>query len=217
MAEISNKTLATLLFFAIVVSLGGTLLSLNKLGQAGGAAQVSVTGAAVTGTGSVEITEVVAVNVIQAAINFGAVSVPQGSSSCILDSETGSVANTCTGAPVPSNANRFVFRNDGNVGEDIQVESDKSANAFINGTSPSVMLKVSNKEAGSGTVEVAAYAEVNVTPAKKFVASALKPDESTDEMWLDLKVTVPDNALPGARSMTLTFTACKDATPAALC
>ncbi|MCF7799319.1 hypothetical protein K9M74_05445, partial [Candidatus Woesearchaeota archaeon] len=65
--DISNKTLGLLLVAAIVVSVGGTLMSLNQLES------VSPTGFATTGSGTVDldIGSYVAIVVDDTAINFG--------------------------------------------------------------------------------------------------------------------------------------------------
>ncbi|HLD89207.1 MAG TPA: hypothetical protein VI894_03295 [Candidatus Nanoarchaeia archaeon] len=186
-------------------------MSLNKIGQGvGGQVAVSLTGAAVTatGTGAVTISELVTLDA-PGSINFGSgVSVPEGSVNCLLQSD--GVGQTCTGAsPTPG---RFVIRNHGNVDIDVKANSDKGAATLLGGTGPSLQWKASVKDTGAGSAEVSAFTEV-VALTDTYIVGNLKSGDTEDEMWFDLSLTVPDNALPGAKSLTITFTACKDVTP----
>ena len=70
MDEISNKTLAFLLVGAIVISLGGTLISMNKLSDMAAATGL-ISSDKTNGTVTLNVTTSIAINVTDDAINLG--------------------------------------------------------------------------------------------------------------------------------------------------
>lgn len=122
MAEISNKTLALLLVVAIVISLAGTFVALNRLSQFH---LPRVTGLATSsGTLSIEVAESVSINFSSATMDFGAGAVDSGKEGCLVQNNytngsaltiTGdAIDNNCTADPFTGNASNFVVENIGN-------------------------------------------------------------------------------------------------------
>jgi hypothetical protein len=132
MDEISNKTLATLLVVAIVISLAGTFFAMR------GVSQVTniVTGqlSAATGTAKVNITETISITLLNNTVNFGSgyrnasyASVAE----CNLSTNTSQPdcwINNTDYNPIP-----FLLENDGNVYINVTINSSNADN-FINGT-----------------------------------------------------------------------------------
>jgi|FLOH01.1.fsa_nt_gi hypothetical protein len=143
--EETNKTLALLLVAAIVVSLGGTIVSLNKMGEI----EISkgITGKA-TGTGDVDIniSDRTSITVNQNAINFGNGWVDNACNNCTMDtngtSGTVSDTNCCKGEWGASSGaavdwrDGFWIENDGNTNLSVNLTSDASATTLIGGNSP---------------------------------------------------------------------------------
>lgn len=118
--DISNKTLAMFLVAAIVVSIAGTTISLNKLGGVGSNAP---TGYATTDIGNVTINIGAAVSIIinttgsSDTLAFGCT--PSGDSDVIINSEN--TSDTPTYCPTnPNNATIKVY-NDGNVDANVSI------------------------------------------------------------------------------------------------
>ena len=91
--DINNKTLATLLVVAIIVSIGGTLISLNRLSKFGG---IGVTGFATSGTAKVNlsVTSSTGITVTQ-AIDFGS-GYADTATNCTMESNLSSGARPDT-------------------------------------------------------------------------------------------------------------------------
>ncbi|RMG27033.1 MAG: hypothetical protein D6732_20570, partial [Methanobacteriota archaeon] len=137
MSEVSNKTLASLLVLAIVASLGGTLLVLNQ------EAPVFLTGFATTQTGNVtvNVTQVTAIQLNVAEIDFGQISVDDTvpGKFCSVNTNGGTASAACNNnTPIPTNG--LQIENTGNV----------DANIMLNSTNATVTLFL-GAEAASAT------------------------------------------------------------------
>lgn len=145
MAEISNRTLAFLLVGAIVISLGGTLVSLNKLGQMGA---LSLTGAATTGNISLTVAVDTSYNVTNTIIDFGVGYITGGNPWAVLDSDYDSNVNWNQ-----STSPQFLtIQNDGNVNINVSFNSTANATGFLGGTTPHFNYTVIDNELNSCTV-----------------------------------------------------------------
>ncbi|MFH1133553.1 MAG: hypothetical protein V1735_03620, partial [Nanoarchaeota archaeon] len=132
-SDISNRTLAILMLFAIVISLGGLYLSTNRLARIGG-----ITGFASSGTGSVNVT-IVSFNSIaieDALINFGNCTPTAGTGDNLSSNESSEPACVTTGGTgsgvYPDNVS---VSNDGNTNINVTVKTSNTG-TFIGGTSP---------------------------------------------------------------------------------
>ncbi len=117
MAEISNKTLALLLIIAIVISLGGTFVSLNRLYNLKKIFVPEITGLATdTGTLSLTISENVAINFsVNDTMNWGTGAVDTGKTTCLLQSNyTNGSALTYSGDAITNNCTQDDFQTVGN-------------------------------------------------------------------------------------------------------
>ncbi|MFC1705084.1 hypothetical protein ACFLZ6_02020 [Nanoarchaeota archaeon] len=137
MGEVSNKTLATLLVVAIVVSLGGTFISLNRLSSI--AKVSSITGFA-TGTGKVNVTIVESTTISTPDDNiwFGEGNVDDNELFADLWSNGTKInwTNSTPYLPVPSTAGAgiadfIVIQNDGNIDLNITVYTTQNSSEYL--------------------------------------------------------------------------------------
>lgn len=197
--DISNKTLATLVVAAIVVSIGGTLISLNQIGTTG---PIGVTGAA-TGSGHVDLDIQIdtTINMTANTINFGAGAVSGGYPFATLDSATGS-ATHWNGTFA---AQFLTIQNDGNVELNITFKSDEDAAAFIGGTNPVFNYTVINDETGSCANLATAQSDVEIAPSDNFVCGNLNMSNTADAINLSIGLKIPNDAT-ATQTATFTFT-----------
>ena len=213
--EISNRALAFLLVVAIVASLGGTILSLNRLTTLGFIGK-GVTGAATAAsTTNLTIANAVAIDFMRANINFGNGYVwPTASliTNCTMDTNSTNPANTspqqaCISFTASVAGNPFNLRNDGNVNLNVTLQMDANATNWIGGTYPLLQWYVSNNTAPingcQGTDLVPQWANVNVTAAQK-VCDSMKWQSGFNIINVSIKVQIPSDAVPGARSVNIT-------------
>ena len=214
MVEISNKTLLVLALIAIIISLGGTWISLSKLQLSG------ITGRSPTpitqGTAQLIIQAQAIVNVTQPTINWANVAVSQGNDTCIINSETGTSdrCSTCSGTPCSVANSGFTFANIGNVCINVSVTAGKTAANFIGGTlagGPLYKWKSRNlttiggyainiKDTYSATSTSATLAYYNMSPTNYSAGQ-------NESAYLDLNITIPRDAPKGSKTDTITFTA----------
>jgi len=193
MSDASNKALVYLLIIAIVVSFGGTLISLNKLSKIS-----QTTGYAVSG-GTVNVTVDVSyiVNVTDRAIDFGSGSL-NGSDACRLNSQAGDFDPAdCWSVAISSD--NITFENIGSATINVTVNSTKDAAAFLAGTPAEFSF---NCTCGSGTP--GGYTTMN--ESQQYCCQGLTAGGSdTGELFAWVNVTLTSNT--GAQTTTLLFLA----------
>ena len=158
MEQISSRTLMILLISAIVVSVGGTIISLSKINQL--SVQIPrITGMATSGTGYVNVTiaSIASISVIEGQIDFGSCS-PNASIGANLSSN---VSNGSTweswGAPgvcssFPNSPDNITIKNDGNAYVNVTVSTNTLASSLIGGTAPyPPQFLFSTRNASDGT------------------------------------------------------------------
>ncbi|MCC7574446.1 hypothetical protein KO361_02550 [Candidatus Woesearchaeota archaeon] len=125
--SVSNKTLAVMLLAAIVVSLGGTFVSLSKLGA------ISMTGYQAfndTDSGTVQLTieELISITIEdQRNINFGTCDFGAGATNIVINSEYTLNTSLCNGI---SEATPIAVRNDGNLPAKVEFNVSKVGTDF---------------------------------------------------------------------------------------
>ncbi|MCX6706860.1 MAG: hypothetical protein NT001_01825 [Candidatus Woesearchaeota archaeon] len=221
----SNNTLAILLLLVVAISLGGTLVSLNRL--KGLEAASPVTGMALyTATAGVNITitSTTAINFTTNYVNFGTGTVNGTCGYCNMYTNNHSVANfssCCNGfANTASASSGFILENIGNMNVSIGMNSTNNAVTFIGGTTspgPQFRMKVTENETYScANVTYGPASGLNATWNNTFgdvptteteICARLRPDASMDELRIDINMTIPDNSMTGLRTDTLSATA----------
>lgn len=140
MKNISNETLVFLLIVTIVVSVGSTLVSIQRINKL----QLSpLTGMASTATGYVNISigSVASVSVVEGQIDFGSCT-PNATIGSNLSSNVSDFAanswgspGVCTGAAVSAPDN-ITIKNDGNMNINVTVRTDTLASTLLEGSEP---------------------------------------------------------------------------------
>jgi len=210
MDEISNKTLAILLIAAIVVSLGGTLISLNRLAKIKAPIITGFYGAAEEALVQLEISSLVQVNFTTDTIDWGSGYVKAGYDFCVLNSYDASIGANCSSF-TPQTAG-LVLENIGNRNVTLNITMQKNAADFIGGASPVCQWNVSELESGSApgleltpgdwqSCSTTAVVVCNST-GDGFLAT-----DATDTLNFDVLVQIPSDAAPGTKSNVMTASA----------
>ncbi|MBU1850616.1 MAG: hypothetical protein KKH40_07850, partial [Nanoarchaeota archaeon] len=202
--DTTNKTLALLLVAAIVISLGGTMVSLNKLGEF----QLSgVTGRAVTTSGltNLSVTATFVVNLTTTAVDFGDGSLADGYAVCSLNSDTGAILPVNCGTWSFAKQN-FTMENVGSDAINITIDSEQAAAAFIGGDDPGFAFKCTDAEVGGSETYPGAAWTAFTGSAQKCVG-ALGSVSTDDESAAHIMVNVSTGATTGDIQNTITFAA----------
>lgn len=204
--DISNRTLGLLLVAAIVVSIGGTFISLNSLNDLGGAP----TGFATTDTGNVTLTvsNVVSIIVNDSSIDFGActmvINATKTSSDYYSNSSDGyaDIAECSNHASFPDNIS---VQNIGNTNATVTVQSNIGATTLF-GDSSATMKYIGitdPAQPGCGT-EVTTWTELTTSPTT--VCSDFNFVDGSDQFLFDVYVHLTQNSKSGGTA-DITFTA----------
>lgn len=130
MSEVNNRTLAALLVVAIVVSLGGTFISLNKLGSSnGGVLTLTAFGTVENGTINVSVTRELSITLTDASIDLGTGQPNAGVASFSCDSATGTATNWTVSSGCT--ADYMQVNNSGTVVANVSMKNDKNNTEFI--------------------------------------------------------------------------------------
>ena len=218
--DISNKTLALLLVGAMVVSLAGTIMSLNKLGE------VSITGMPVLGNVSLEVQQLLSITTEDnPAISFGTCQ-PDTDSVRTLNSEwTEDTADACGAG---SALTPIFIRNNGNVPAAVNVSPDDVGTAQASGTflAPATSSDLAyrivdegdggfgggcDSTAGDSTEGTFPGSYTTFTGTGEFNVCTDLADSSggnTDNsVAMHLQIVFPTDVVPGEYDVEFTFTA----------
>jgi len=210
MEEISNKTLAILLIAAIVISLGGTLISLNRLARIRIPIITGLYSEPYEAEIALTITALMQVNFTTDTINWGSGTVATGTGFCVLNSYDSSIGANCTDF-TPQTAG-LVLENIGNKNVTLNITMGKNAASFITGTSPVCKWNMSNLESGScpgialtpGAWQTCATTAVVVcnSTGGGFLAA-----DASDTLNFDVLVQIPSDAIAGTKENVMTASA----------
>jgi len=212
--DLSNKSLALLLLAAIVVSLFGTILSLNKLSQLSMTTGPVATGRA-TASGKVNLTINTSVGCsVDRNVNFGTDSITTTTTISTDSANSGTNFNDCT------TGNACVgmeINNTGNVNVNVTFQSDKAATTFLGG--PSVVASDFQFKVVNGTQPSPAEpgcvsnggstgwgAFTNVGTSKVLICDLLNFSDSNDIINVEYQVTLRADTPPGTKTATITIT-----------
>jgi len=220
MDEISNKTLATLLVVAIVISLAGTFFAMR------GVSQVTniVTGAQVapTGTAKVNISEQASITLIENTVDFGTgnrkPSVPVNVE-CNLSSENYTVPDcwNSTGSNYLTSSGDFMIENDGNVYVNVTVNGTPSASFFnscntatILGGTPAYEWRSFEPATGGGCQSGMQASLVGMSATPVRVCANLTTDGGDDRVNVSITLRVPAGPSGECEDNGVTFTALRN-------
>lgn len=204
--ELSNRALAVLLVLTIVVSIGGTLISLNSIPR-GTVGYVS----SAQGTTQLTIQSLTEITLTDNAVDFGTCNL--NSSQTITYHSNASTGqsledpdSTCTGT-FPDN---MTLENTGNRYVNLTISSNVTGASFVDASSGlgSLYFVMGNKEAGACSdgliVEFTNFslADHNYTFCNNF-----SPANGEDEISIAYKVELPPDTKDGTKTATITIAA----------
>ncbi|MGV8161788.1 MAG: hypothetical protein ACP5N2_00465 [Candidatus Nanoarchaeia archaeon] len=212
--ELSNKALTVLLLAAMVISLGGTIVSLNRMNQ------VEYVGFATTAQGVVNLS-IGSVKSITTAdgpiVNFGTCSISAGIVDYI-DSELS--GNTSIRCPDYAQSNISV-RNDGNSNVSVTLQFSNCGPAFGNSgctfldtvdNSAALLYKTTSSGRGGYTGgctsgPVTNYVMVNSTDPGLAGCTLLESGATANSFVANFEIGIPNTAPSGLSNVSITFTA----------
>ncbi len=212
MGGVSHKTLVVLLIIAIIVSITGTLISIQRLSKLG------VSGFATSGVGMANLTIMSSRAItVHNNINFGAGYVTDGTI-CVMESNATAPEPNCNGDPEaavgwddrPLNIQYFVISNSGNVYTNITFNASQNATEWIgNYSGVGAWLgghEDSNALGACGNL-ITNY-QVLSTGKPKYLCSGtgLNWVDGNDTILAAVKVAIPSSVPPGSnKQVTVTF------------
>lgn len=145
--EVSNKFLVFLLLVAIVISLGGTFISLSRLNSL---VMPTITGA-VSGTGKTNYTISSTASIaVRGTINFGS-GFTNGTAALLQGNASTRKANSTGTWDWSGRGLQYILVvNDGNKNVSINISSNSTAALFIGGTSPAFKVAIVGEENKTG-------------------------------------------------------------------
>jgi len=216
--DISNKALSMFLLAAIVVSLGGTIVSLNKLGS------VSTTGYA-TDTGTVQLTVAQSVSITTSdadTVNFGTCT-PFPGGAVTINSENGSNTSGANGICGYASIQNISVRNDGTVDASLNISASNvgdnaGSGTFLDSTpdASDIAYKVTNASRQGGSSGGCSASTTPFGVYKNFTVSGQSEDLCGNLTWgasspnsvvTDYQIVVPSNVPEQSASVTITFDA----------
>lgn len=206
---ITNKSLAVLLIAAMVVAVGGAMLTLAMLGNLTDILQLpGITGFGSLGVVNVSVMQTAMLNVSQPFSDFGVGYVEMGKPGAVLVTDDIALNWTVVGN-APSKL-KLRLDNIGNVNLSVSVISDKNAVNFVGGgSSPSLSFgTVVYNSSCTGTAPggwIELREENGLGNNTRNVCSQLQFLNNQNQMALNIRVYIPYNAPIGNKTATLTF------------
>ncbi|MBU2561324.1 MAG: hypothetical protein KKD17_03425 [Nanoarchaeota archaeon] len=218
MDEISNKTLATLLVVAIVISLAGTFFAMRGVSQVTNIISGAQTA---TGTAKVNISEQTSITLIKNTVDFGT---GRRDSAYATDSE----CNLTSSQPIPScwndtgsnylaNSGDFQVENDGNVPVNVTINGTVSADFFnscttttIIGGDPQYMFSSADPTTGGGCQSGNQVALANFTGSPQRICGNLTTDTGDDRVNVTIELRVPSGPAGECEDEGVKFTALRN-------
>ena len=212
MGEISNKTLAALLVVAIVVSIAGTMVSIQRLSKLG------VSGFATSGTGIANLTISSSRSItVYNNIDFGAGYADDGTT-CTMESNATAPETNCNGDPSaaigwddrPLSTQYFIINNSGNINTNVTFNASQDATEWI-GNYPGVGAWLGGHEdsnAPGACGNLATDYQVLSTGEPKYLCNGtgLNWVDGSDTILAAVKVAIPSDVPPGSnKQVTVTF------------
>ncbi len=218
MEEISNKTLATLLVVAIVISLAGTFFAMRGVSQVTNV--ISGAATSTSGTASVNISEQLSIKLVDPylSVNFGPGFLNSSSIDCYLHTSQATKPdcwNVSGGWDwAVSNPSPFLLENDGNVYANVTYTSTTNNTALWSGyTQGQPNLTIALLETTgrlTGCASSAGFDNTTITvgdgTAKVLLCNNMTYENANDQFYLPIGFGVPTIG-GGNYSTGLTFTA----------
>lgn len=204
--DLSNKTLGLLLVAAIVISIGGTIISLNRLDG------ISTTGFATQNdTGQVVLTvpNSLSITLLNNTIDFGSCLINTTQGYTVVDSAlNGSGADNDDCSNTGTFPEYLVLDNDGNVNANVSVRTDANGTSMFNTQASWIAYNVINgSEPGCANGIVNGYTNFTSTGAVDYqICDNLTFDNGNDEVNISIKSFLDSTSTSGG-TLNLTFVA----------
>lgn len=205
------KTTNILMFIAVITVVFAAIslaVTINKIGDF-----KALTGFATdTGTANLTIESLASINFTTDNIDWGSGMVDTEETLAYLDTKDNSVTNgnwTATGTGL-------ILENIGNVNVSIDIKAGKTAATFLGGTSPDYEWRFEdsleagsclNSTGGTDALPLDTFYDVNTTSPGTRVCEIFQFVDGTDSIKIHLNLSVPYNAITGARGDIITATA----------
>ena len=208
--DVSNKNLALVLLIAVVISLGGTILSLNKLSQVSLLPAPSFTGGA---TSQVNLTILTNAScTVNNSVVFGAAR-PTANTSISTDfaNNVGWDGTLCNGATNDS-CTGLVIKNTGNLLLNISYNTSKMAPTFLGADhdNSSFRYMVDNGEQGGGcigTLGVTSWSTVlNNFTNSSALCNNLGTNVSNNTIVMEFNLSIASTISNGSKTADITIT-----------
>jgi hypothetical protein len=206
--DMSNKSLALLLVAAIIISLGGTMLSLNQMSNLGSTKEGPTGRASSTGDVNLSISQLVECTV-ESNVNFGTAGKPSGPVTLSTDTDnSGDGFNNCA---VSATCSGMEVNNTGNLDLSVTFNSTKNGTTLLGEAIPSASdfrYYVRNGTASgaatgcSGTLGTAN----NVSLTNNAVCTNLTYIDNNDIITIEYNVSIDQDTPPGSKGATITVT-----------
>ena len=205
--NISNKTLAILLIAGMVLSISGTLITLNNTGRSG------YTGLATTdtseGTVNYTISSNVQINFSTADINFGSgyIDTEAGKSNCTMDTEgnTNISSSGCMGLVSPGDT-PLILDNIGNKAVLVNISFDTVMATFLPNSAAGeseLWFKVNDPESSCNSPSYGTYTAIPDTSEHQICDSMGFTPGTANSMEIDIKLAI-DLQESGSEEMIIT-------------
>lgn len=207
MVDVSNKTLAVILMASIFVSIGGTVVSLNSLGQTSGLTGYALTDQA---TASINITGDLSIEFAVDQVDFGAGftnDTGAGIEYCTFDTNGTNPSGSANCSGFNDDLSPFTIENIGNQDAALALQFDEDAASLLGGTSPGFEYAVENNVTDACDAGLTSTSFTTVTTGSSTVCSNFNFDTGSDLLNLHIRVSVPQDATVGFRQATVTATA----------
>ena len=199
MADMSNRSLALLLVAAIVISLGGTMISLSRLNQITG-----ITGRALNDAGQVNVTvQQNASCTVDTNVDLGS-GQPQA---ITIDTDTnnGGGFGSCAAAADPT-CGGIIVNNTGNRLLNVTFNSTADGSEFLGGTSTDSQFNYTIDETevendGCADPGSTSYAPVPKTETK--LCNYLNYTSDRNTILMDFRVQLKPDTPPGTKTTTI--------------
>jgi hypothetical protein len=218
--EISNKTLVVLLVAAIIISVGGAMITIAQVTNLVNIipALRGITGLGSVGRVNVSVTALAQLDVVRANIDFGVGYVATGQSFAVLNSSKATPAEWTADAGSWT-AQDLQIANTGTVDINVSLTSSVTSDSMIGGTNPNLNYTAYDNETKScwnnslGEVALANLTQITSATAEMKVCENLSFLEATNSINMSIVLKVPQNALAGNKTAVLTFTALRRQSP----
>ena len=153
-----------------------------------------------TGVVNVTVSSSAAINFTTNFIDFGAGVVDGGQTGATLNTENNVTQGNWTAISTP-----LVIENIGNVNVSLALRSDKTADTFLGGQSPTFKYKITDVETGSCQGNQAA-SYTDFTTSDTTVCNSFDSNDTIDTVDVDIELYIPSDSNTGTLTATITAT-----------